>query len=299
VDLEAQTRQLPQPAKAEVSSPDARFVTRLGIFLAICCLALLMIAAARWLLASGTDDAQQTDTTPIRASPISTNAAAAAVATSGTAPNQPTLPAVIAAAAQNPTLPPTATVAPATAEPVPTSGTARATDVLKQVIQAEAALRTGEFEATMDYGAGAGSAAKLSFDLGGQDQLPRLHMTSIYKSATGTQTVELITIGDQSWQRRAEEPWAAVTEQQGVWEQVQAFLIRAASIEPPEMISGTNPVELRWYKADTDTDVTLIVDPSTGVPSQLQQVSRKRGETTVVTYQSWNTPVEITAPAGV
>jgi hypothetical protein len=170
--------------------------------------------------------------------------------------------------------------------------------VLQQVAAAEAALRTGQLEATIDYGNGTRSAAQVRFDLGDTGRVPRLHIITTYQSATGTQTLERITIGDKAWQRQPNGPWTAIAEQEGAWGQVQTFLPHAASVSNPESVSGTNPVVLRWYGADRDTEVTLSVDPATGVPRELRQVGRTTGQVLTVTYSGWNTAVEITPPQG-
>jgi len=170
--------------------------------------------------------------------------------------------------------------------------------VLQQVAAAEAALRTGQLEAMIDYGNGTRSSAQVRFDLGTLGRVPRLHIITIYQSATGTQTVERITIGDRAWQRQPDGPWAAIAEQEGAWGQVQTFLPHATSIMGAESDNGKDLAVLRWYNAGHDADVTLSVDPATGVPRELRQVGRTTGEVLTVTYSGWNTAVEITPPVG-
>jgi hypothetical protein len=165
------------------------------------------------------------------------------------------------------------------------------------VAAAEATLRTGELEATIDYGGGSRAAARVRFDLGDAQHVPRLHMITTYQSATGRQTSERITIGDQSWQRQPDGQWMTVVEQEGAWGQVQNFLPHAAPVTNAE-IASHDPTILYWYDSGLDADITLRIDPSTGAPHELRQVPRHRGVGLSVTYSGWNNPVDIAPPVG-
>lgn len=216
-------------------------------------------------------------------------------AESAPAPIEPTAPVSAPTVARS--LPTSGSPA-ATEMPGPTAGPPTAAEVLRQVAAAEAALRTGQLEGTIDYGNGTRSSAQVRFDLGADGGVPRLHIVTTYQSASGTQTVERITIGDKAWQRQPGGEWTTIAEQEGAWGQVQTFLPHAASITSAETDSSTGPALLHWYDAVHDADMTLQVDLATGVPRELRQVTRGTGLALTVIYSGWNTPVEINPPAG-
>jgi hypothetical protein len=183
-----------------------------------------------------------------------------------------------------------------TSTPMPTS--LSAADILRQIVAAEAGLHTGQFEASIDNGDGTGSSARVRFDLGHTTGVPRFHITSTYTGTKGAQTVERITIGDQSWERQPGGRWAARPAHEGVVDQVVVFLPRAESIVDAEITSKSGMNVLRWYDAGRDVEVTLVVDPVTGVPRELRQVVGANGMILTVTYSGWNTALEITPPEG-
>jgi hypothetical protein len=126
----------------------------------------------------------------------------------------------------------------------------------------------------------------------------RLYMQTIYQGPQGTRTIERITIGDRTWQREGNGPWSVFQEQEGVWGQLQPYLPRVALIPAAQMQSTYQggSAELRWYNAGSKVDVSVLFDPASGIPSQLQQVNRTSGATLTITYTGWNTPVDIQPP---
>jgi hypothetical protein len=153
---------------------------------------------------------------------------------------------------------------------------------------AETALRSGWLDAEIDYADGGGSTAKVLFDLGGEGLPARLYFTS----GEGAQAAEFLTIGEQSWRRQPRGRWAATGGLEGVWGQVQAFLPRARSAAEPRLADGT----LHWEDRGRDAEVTVRVDPDSGIPRELRRVDRTGGAVLRVTYHDWNQPVEIGAP---
>jgi hypothetical protein len=213
---------------------------------------------------------------------------------------QPTAPPTAAPPAQptaTPATAPTATPVPA-ATTVPTPAQRSAAALLDQVADAEAALRSGHFEATLDYGGGSRSSAAVRFDLGDEQQMPRLHLTTTYEGAEEVQTTERITIGDTTWERQLDGSWTRVAAQTVVWDQVQPFLPHAAAAANPRLEQDGDRAVLHWEDAGRNADVTLVVDPATGMPRELRRVTRETGEVLTVTYTGWNTQVEITPPEG-
>ncbi len=269
-------------------------------------------------VAAGNSDLQASDAaTPVpTASPTATLAVVSTTSQTATATTVPTEnPTAVPTTAptENPTAVPTTaptenptavpTSAP-TATPLPTPTTEpttvqrSATALLNQVAEAEETLRTGQFEAAIDYGNGNRSSARMRFDFGDAQQSPRVHITTTYESAEGTQTVERITVGATTWERQPDGSWTTVSAQAVVWDQVQMFLPHAAAASDAEIVRGANTVELHWDDAGRDAEVTLLVDPDTGTPQEMRRLSRATGLALTVTYSGWNTPVEIRPPDG-
>lgn len=203
-----------------------------------------------------------------------------------------------------PALAPTATRAGSTALPhaealvnAPTTSQLSATTMRQQVVGAQGALRTGQFAATIDYGNGTQVSAEVRFDLGDERHAPGLHLITTYQGLSSTRTWESITIGDRSWQRQSGGHWTATPAQGKVRNQVQVFLSHADAAPTPAIDRSGDVTVLHWYDADRDTDVTLQVDPLTGTPQQLHQLTRATGLVLAVTYHGWNTAVQISPPS--
>jgi hypothetical protein len=168
--------------------------------------------------------------------------------------------------------------------------------LLQQAARAEAALKTGQFEARVDYGRGAHSTVEMRFDLGGGNRVPRVDMTTIYTNSTETEAIRHITVSGQTWQRRQGKDWVLVAEEVGVSGEIQDYLVHADAVASAESDRNLNPFELHWYDASRNADVTLVVDSITGVPRRLRRVARDTGWILTVSYKGWNTPVSITPP---
>jgi hypothetical protein len=184
---------------------------------------------------------------------------------------------------------------PATAKPLPAAGAASAEVILLQVAEAEAALRMGQLEATITYGSGARSSARVRFDLGDEQRVPCFQIITTYEGAKSIQTTERITIGDQSWERQQDSQSTAMPARESALKQLQVFLPRTDSISDIKRVTAEGRYVLRWYDSARDADVTLRVDAA-GIPQQLRRVSRANGLVLTVTYSDWNTPVEISPP---
>jgi ABC-type multidrug transport system ATPase subunit len=185
--------------------------------------------------------------------------------------------------------------------PLPTSPPAPASAAVYEVISAENSLRSGYIEAQIALSAGTHSAAQIRFDLGELGEVPRLDLTSIY---TGTsrgarasrQTVELIMIGERSWQRTDRSSWQP-TAAESVLGQLRLYLPDARAATNPVIVAGTPPM-LRWYDPMDEADVTLERDPNSGLPRALHRTMRQSSLTLDVLYIGWNTAVEIRPPPG-
>lgn len=194
---------------------------------------------------------------------------------------------------------PTATLSPPTVTIIPTlSATPAAPDVLQDVVLAEAALRSGELEAIMELGNGVRSSARVRFDMGSQEQVVRFHMITEYQGAEASQTMERITVGERSWQRNAQGGWDSIAAETGIWDQLQFFLPQSNSATTPRIITKLQDIEISWYDADRDAEITLRVDKATKTPLELRRLTRATKLMLVVTYKGWNTGVNIQGPEG-
>jgi len=190
--------------------------------------------------------------------------------------------------------------ASATVKPRPTTDSVPASDILLQLAQVEAALRTGHLEATITYGSGQRSTAQVRFDLGDEQRVPRFEIITTYEGSTGAQTFARTTIGDQSWERQPDGRWTLMPARESALKQLQVFLPRSDSISDFNRVTVKRAAmegtyALRWYDAARDADVTLLLDAA-GIPQQLRRVSRVNNLVLTVTYSGWNTAVEITPP---
>jgi hypothetical protein len=192
------------------------------------------------------------------------------------------------------------TASPLGAPIVPRIGQASAEAILLQVAEAEAALRTGQIEAAIVYGARPRSSAQVRFDLGDEQHIPSFQITTTYEGDTSAQATERITIGDQAWERQQGSPWAAMPARESALKQLQAFLPRTDSIADLNQVTVERAIAeqsyvLHWYDTARDADIALMVDAA-GQPQQLRRVSHANGLILTVTYTGWNTTVEIPRP---
>lgn len=103
-------------------------------------------------------------------------------------------------------------------------------------------------------------------------------------------------IGDRSWERSSDGRWSARPAHEGVTDQVRFFLPHAELIVNADLEENSDAAHLRWHESSLGSDVTLVVDPTSGAPRELRQVARTTGTVRVVTYSLWNTAVDITPP---
>lgn len=186
-----------------------------------------------------------------------------------------------------------------TPAPSATPGPVTAAMLAERAAAAEAALRSGELDATAAYGDGSRSSVLVIFDLGAPGSVARLYTKTTYVSPKGTQTVERITVGERSWQLQPDGSWVAAQEQEGVWGRVQPFLPHASSAAYPTTTSdGQGPTTISWEDSGNGTMSTLEVDTATGTPRVLRRETPSSGTQLTITYRGWNTPVSVEPPAG-
>ncbi len=170
----------------------------------------------------------------------------------------------------------------------------------QQAARAEADLRSGQFEATIDYGNNTRSTVRVRFDYGDGQRARRLHIATTAENAGGSRATEYLLIGDRSWQRQGAGGWAPANLQDGMWEQVQVLLPRVGAAGDVALVdaAGADGAVLRWHDAASNADSTLEIDLATGTPRQLRQAQRANRVVLAVAYREWNSPVDIAAPGG-
>lgn len=244
---------------------------------------------------------------PLPATATPGNQGGGAVLPSATPAVAPTAAAPAANTSTNLAVAPTATVPAASTTarpaagltataPAPSATAPSAAAVLQRARANEDAVRTGRFEATLNYGNGNRSAVAARFDLGGAGRVPRLQLATTSQRPGGSQTVEFIAIGERTWKREANGPWEATANQDGLWEQLRSFLPHTATAANPTVSTSGNTATLRWNDAERGAPVVLEVDAVTGAPRQLRQEPQGTGLEMTVTYHDWNVPVDISAP---
>jgi hypothetical protein len=171
---------------------------------------------------------------------------------------------------------------------------------MQRVRTALADLRTGELQATSDYGDGTQAVVTMQFRLPDTNSpnrpQPAVYSQTTYTSPHGSQRTEHLSVGEQSWERdSADEPWRPVPEQEGAYAQVAAFLPQLPAPEDPTLVPDQPGSELRWLDRARDADVTLRVGEG-GVPELFRRTARNGTAVLTVTYSQWNTPVSIPDP---
>jgi hypothetical protein len=193
-------------------------------------------------------------------------------------------------------LPPAAPTAIPTAAP---AAAPRLEPLSRRLTSAFENLKSGQIETAMSLDGKAQSTSRLEFDLGDGSRPARMHMSSVYSGANGPQTAERIVVGDRSWERQGNGPWRAGQAGTSVWHQVHTFLPRSEPLPDAEVQASADGATLRWQEPGYGADVTLLVDTASAQPRTMERLSGATGGLLQVTYQGWNTPVEIAPPAGI
>ena len=90
--------------------------------------------------------------------------------------------------------------------------------------------------------------------------------------------------------------WSARPAREGIGDQVRVFLPHADSVVKADLEQSGATAQLRWHLAEANSDITLIVDATTGTPHELRQVSSETGSVRIITYTLWNTAADIVPP---
>ncbi|NOK57366.1 MAG: hypothetical protein GFH27_549309n101 [Chloroflexi bacterium AL-W] len=185
---------------------------------------------------------------------------------------------------------PTATIVATT---VPTD--TEPAGVLDQVAQARADLRSGQIEAVFDYGDGTSATISATFDRGDTSVSPCIQMTTTDQSPYGTQTLSRITIGDEMWERRDDAAWAQLASAIAVETQLQHLLPRAAATANPTIETDDDRTVVHWYDPHREAEVQVSLNGD-GIPQELREIRQDNQAVVTVSYQAWNTPIEIVPP---
>lgn len=167
--------------------------------------------------------------------------------------------------------------------------------VLDQVTQARADLRSGQIEAVFDYGDGTSATISATFDRGDTDVSPRLQMMTTDQSPYGTRTLSRITIGDEMWERRDDAAWAQLASAIAVETQLQHLLPRTVAAANPTTETIDNGTIVQWYDPHREAEVQVSLNRA-GIPQELREIRQANEAVLSVTYQAWNTPVDIEPP---
>lgn len=186
-------------------------------------------------------------------------------------------------------VPPVATPAPPATSPSPAT-------LRRRIIDATAALRSGEVVIAVDEGSNLHVRTIIWFDRGDEQHAMRSRIVAATAGATGTPMIERVVIGDRAWQRQGEAGWESVSAPAGTWVQIEALLPHLAAADDAQIEADGRGVVVRWSDVARGIDVTVEADPATGIPRQMQQVARASGAVLTVTYAAWNTGVSIDPP---
>ena len=228
---------------------------------------------------------------------IDTAPVATSVAPTALAVAPPTeAPPVAATSTPVPTIAPTARPVSAATPAPPTATPPSGATLAAQVATAEDGLRSGTFDVAIDYGAGSRSIVSVRFDLGDPARPRRMAFSSTSDGPTGRQSVELVAVGERTWQRLPDGGWGPAVSQDGLWEQLEEYLPRILAATNPTVARDGEVLLLRWNAADRNADLELRVDAATGRPLELRVTGRGSQTALIVSYTGWNTPVAITEP---
>jgi hypothetical protein len=291
-----------------------RLISRLAVLIVMCVIAMAFAvaltvwvnpeAASRvsWVYAFTARPDQETDPLQSQSTPsapaASPSAAASPVATQDAPPTatQPPAPTLVATpqASSSDAAPTAEASAPVSAMAKPLS-----VDAIRQKLgEIESTLRTGEFEAQINFSNGENALTAFRFDLSEGQEQARYHIKTTNRSGDNQTIVEQLFIGPRIWQRQAESEWVEVSAPGAAISHLPAFLPDMHTLPAFEVAADAELMALRWYDSAGDSDVTLLLDPATSTPRELRRVHRQGGMTITVRYIGWNTPVAITVPGG-
>ena len=158
-----------------------------------------------------------------------------------------------------------------------------------------APFQTGQLVASIDYSSTIRSVITAQFDLGSAGRERRLYFSIRYITAGSERVVEMVSIGDQAWQREMDGSWQATTLAPTLQAQLQTLLPQTMGDEVSN-VSGTGQIVSRWFDSERGADVVLYSDVADGLPREMQLHTRNTGITMVVSYQAWNGVVAIPSP---
>ncbi len=169
-----------------------------------------------------------------------------------------------------------------------------------------AALRTGRFDATIEYGDGTSLTVCVRFDLGGDAVSPRLQTRASIRRADAARVVgESILIGERVWRRVPQGRWVAVAPSgiarvpgESVRRTVQALLPSLAGMAAPVGERRADRTVLRWHDDTINAAIALELEPVGGLPRSFRRETRSTGTVLLVRYAEWNGPVDIAPPDG-
>jgi hypothetical protein len=190
----------------------------------------------------------------------------------------------------------TAPIAPPAGSIDPSAKSLQNNEILQILASAEVGLKTGTFEVSVDYAAGSHAASTIAFDLGDDSHPSRFHVQTTYESNGSKQGAELVIVGTDAWERLSDGTWVKTRDTISIYQQVRTFLPDIARLAQQSDVHFDQPGLLRWHDPSRSVDLTLQFDPLTGVPLSMRQAMNGTGAALNVTYDGWNTDVDINVP---
>jgi hypothetical protein len=170
--------------------------------------------------------------------------------------------------------------------------------------RAIAALRTAQFDATIDFDDGTSLGMQLRFDLGAGAEPARLYVVAIARrGAVITQAGEFVQVGERSWQRQADGSWLPgetggerAASAESIRRRVNALLPRLESGQRLSIDRAPDLSLLTWTDEALNAEMLLEIEPTSGIPRRFRRETRSTGTVLTVLCSNWNRAVQINPP---
>jgi hypothetical protein len=123
-----------------------------------------------------------------------------------------------------------------------------------------------------------------------------LYIKTRYESGGSITDVEQVVIGDRTWERNQDGTWRVAERQIVMWEVIYGYLPQASTVPSTATVSTGVPTTLSWFDEARNSDITLTIDPGTGIPLAMRRTARAPSSSYAVRYGDWNMPVNIPDP---
>lgn len=166
----------------------------------------------------------------------------------------------------------------------------------KRTIESTASVRSGEIEAKVAYDDGATTTVVVRFNMGDEQHPSSIQIVASYRDAILSESVEEITVGNDTWRRQNGGSWVIAPAAKSVKDKLLPYLPKVDSVKDPQLDILGDIAVLRWFDADHEIDETLRLNGPLGTPEEMRRVERTSGEVMTLAYRAWNTAVAISPP---